>query len=128
MPPTPTHDLITDGALSRQISTAVSRQQSSVTTPPTVFTRTIRGASNLNGGTHNRLLRIMNPTTRGTIMLALDRGYFRVPTTFLERIDLKTASNYDPADALAPGDNFACRLILELARDLCCAPQVNYQS
>src|SRR6516225_5861392 len=48
----------------------------------------------------NRLARIFSPTSRRTLMLAIDHGYFQGPTTGLERVDINIVPLMPLADAL----------------------------
>jgi putative autoinducer-2 (AI-2) aldolase len=48
----------------------------------------------------NRLVRVFNPETGRTVMLAVDHGYFQGPTTGLERIDLTILPLVPYCDAL----------------------------
>ncbi len=48
----------------------------------------LKGSNELDWGMKNRLANIFDPTTKRTVMLAFDHGYFQGPTTGLERIDV----------------------------------------
>lgn len=48
----------------------------------------VKGAGNLDWGMKDRLMRIFNPKTGRTVMLAFDHGYIMGPTSGLERLDL----------------------------------------
>jgi len=60
----------------------------------------LKGAGALDWGMKNRLARVFNPATGGTVMLAIDHGYFQGPTTGLERIDLNIVPLIPYCDAL----------------------------
>jgi putative autoinducer-2 (AI-2) aldolase len=60
----------------------------------------LRGSNSLDWGMKNRLARIFDSSTRKTVMLAVDHGYFQGPTTGLERIDLAIVPLVPQADAL----------------------------
>jgi putative autoinducer-2 (AI-2) aldolase len=60
----------------------------------------VKGGNSLDWGMKNRLGRIFNPSSRRTVMLAVDHGYFQGPTTGLERIDISIVPLVPYADAL----------------------------
>ncbi len=60
----------------------------------------LKGSGRLDGGVQNRLALMFRGDSGGTVMLAVDHGYFQGPTTGLERIDLSIAPIVDGADAL----------------------------
>jgi putative autoinducer-2 (AI-2) aldolase len=60
----------------------------------------IKGCGALDWGMQSRLARIFRPSTRRTVMLAIDHGYFQGPTTGLERVDLSIVPLLPYADAL----------------------------
>ena len=60
----------------------------------------LKGAGALDWGMQSRLARIFQPSTRRTVMLAIDHGYFQGPTTGLERVDLSIVPLLSMADAL----------------------------
>ena len=60
----------------------------------------IKGCGALDWGMQSRLARIFRPSTRRTVMLAIDHGYFQGPTTGLERVDLSIVPLLPWADAL----------------------------
>jgi putative autoinducer-2 (AI-2) aldolase len=60
----------------------------------------LKGSNALDWGMRNRLERIFDPTSRRTVMLAFDHGYFQGPTTGLERLDLAIPPLLEYADAL----------------------------
>ncbi len=60
----------------------------------------LKGSISLDWGMQNRLARIFNPSSRRTVMLAIDHGYFQGPTTGLERVDLNIIPLLPFADAL----------------------------
>jgi putative autoinducer-2 (AI-2) aldolase len=60
----------------------------------------LKGAGALDWGMQNRLARIFNPSSRRTVMLAIDHGYFQGPTSGLERIDLNIVPLLPYANAL----------------------------
>lgn len=62
--------------------------------------RGLKGSDTLDWGMRNRLERIFDPTSRRTVMLAFDHGYFQGPTTGLERLDLAIPPLIEYADAL----------------------------
>ncbi len=71
------------------------------TTPsPAIAGQEMKGSGALDWGMRNRLERIFDPTSRRTVMLAFDHGYFQGPTTGLERLDLSIPPLADYADAL----------------------------
>ncbi len=61
---------------------------------------TLKGCGSLDWGMQSRLARIFNPHSNRTVMLAFDHGYFRGPTTGLERIDLSIAPLFADTDVL----------------------------
>src|SRR5580693_5442320 len=69
-----------------------------------VLTRTepfpLKGCGALDWGMQSRLARVFRPSTRRTVMLAIDHGYFQGPTTGLERVDLSILPLLPYADAL----------------------------
>ncbi len=60
----------------------------------------LKGCGALDWGMQSRLARIFRPTTKRTVMLAIDHGYFQGPTTGLERVDLNIVPLLPYADAL----------------------------
>jgi putative autoinducer-2 (AI-2) aldolase len=60
----------------------------------------LKGLGTLDWGMRNRLERIFDPSSRRTVMLAFDHGYFQGPTTGLERLDLAIPPLIEYADAL----------------------------
>jgi 3-hydroxy-5-phosphonooxypentane-2,4-dione thiolase len=60
----------------------------------------IKGCGALDWGMQSRLARIFRPSSRRTVMLAIDHGYFQGPTTGLERVDLSIVPLLPYADAL----------------------------
>jgi putative autoinducer-2 (AI-2) aldolase len=60
----------------------------------------IKGCGALDWGMQSRLARIFRPSSRRTVMLAIDHGYFQGPTTGLERVDLSIVPLLSYADAL----------------------------
>jgi 3-hydroxy-5-phosphonooxypentane-2,4-dione thiolase len=60
----------------------------------------IKGCGALDWGMQSRVARIFRPSTRRTVMLAIDHGYFQGPTTGLERVDLSIVPLLPYADAL----------------------------
>ncbi len=60
----------------------------------------LKGSATLDWGMRNRLERILDPSSRRTVMLAFDHGYFQGPTTGLERLDLAIPPLIEYADAL----------------------------
>ena len=60
----------------------------------------LKGSNNLDWGMKNRLAQIFDPVSGRAVMLAFDHGYFRGPTTGLERIDLNIVPLAPHADAL----------------------------
>jgi 3-hydroxy-5-phosphonooxypentane-2,4-dione thiolase len=60
----------------------------------------IKGCGALDWGMQSRLARIFRPSTRRTVMLAIDHGYFQGPTSGLERVDLSIVPLLPYADAL----------------------------
>jgi 3-hydroxy-5-phosphonooxypentane-2,4-dione thiolase len=60
----------------------------------------ITGCGALDWGMQSRLARIFRPSTRRTVMLAIDHGYFQGPTSGLERVDLSIVPLLPYADAL----------------------------
>jgi putative autoinducer-2 (AI-2) aldolase len=60
----------------------------------------LKGSANHDWGMKARLVRIFNPASGRTVMLAFDHGYFQGPTTGLERIDLTIAPIAAHADVL----------------------------
>ena len=60
----------------------------------------VKGAGALDWGMQNRLSRIFNPEPGKTVMLAFDHGYFQVPTTGIERLDLNIAPLIPYSDVL----------------------------
>ncbi len=60
----------------------------------------LKGCESLDWGMKNRLAKIFSPTTRRTVMLAVDHGYFMGPTTGLERIDININPLLQYADTL----------------------------
>src|SRR5258706_5944277 len=60
----------------------------------------LKGSGSLDWGMSSRLARVFNPETGGTVMLAIDHGYFQGPTTGLERVDLNIVPLMPLADAL----------------------------
>src|ERR1700722_6464952 len=60
----------------------------------------LKGAGALDWGMQSRLARIFQPSTRRTVMLAIDHGYFQGPATGLERVDLSIVPLLSMADAL----------------------------
>src|SRR6516162_4355378 len=60
----------------------------------------LKGSGALDWGMQNRLARIFNPSSKRTVMLAIDHGYFQGPTTGLERVDLSILPLLPYADAL----------------------------
>jgi putative autoinducer-2 (AI-2) aldolase len=75
-----------------------SRFAASVPARPEAFP--IKGCGALDWGMQSRLARIFRPSTRRTVMLAIDHGYFQGPTTGLERVDLSIVPLLPYADAL----------------------------
>ena len=75
-----------------------SRFAASVSARPEAFP--IKGCGALDWGMQSRLARIFRPSTRRTVMLAIDHGYFQGPTTGLERVDLSIVPLLPYADAL----------------------------
>jgi putative autoinducer-2 (AI-2) aldolase len=59
----------------------------------------LKGSAHLDWGMKNRL-RIFNPKTGRTVVLAFDDGYFQGPTTGLERIDINIVPLAEYADVL----------------------------
>jgi putative autoinducer-2 (AI-2) aldolase len=78
--------------------TESSRFAASVSARPEAFP--IKGCGALDWGMQSRLARIFRPSTRRTVMLAIDHGYFQGPTTGLERVDLSIVPLLPYADAL----------------------------
>ena len=60
----------------------------------------LKGSGSLDWGMQNRLARVFRPSTRRTVMLAIDHGYFQGPTTGLERVDITILPLVQYADAL----------------------------
>ena len=60
----------------------------------------LKGCGALDWGMQSRLARVFRPSTRRTVMLAIDHGYFQGPTTGLERVDLSIVPLLPYADAL----------------------------
>lgn len=60
----------------------------------------IKGCGALDWGMQSRLARIFRPSTRRTVMLAIDHGYFQGPTTGLERVEESIVPLLPYADAL----------------------------
>jgi 3-hydroxy-5-phosphonooxypentane-2,4-dione thiolase len=60
----------------------------------------LKGCGALDWGLQSRLARVFRPSTRRTVMLAIDHGYFQGPTTGLERVDLSIVPLLPYADAL----------------------------
>src|SRR5947207_691871 len=60
----------------------------------------LKGASGLDWGMQSRLARVFRPADGRTVMLAIDHGYFRGPTSGLERVDLSIVPLLRYADAL----------------------------
>src|SRR6266508_6524666 len=60
----------------------------------------LKGSHQLDWGMKNRLARVFDPASGRTVMLAIDHGYFRGPTTGLERIDLSIVPLLPSCDAL----------------------------
>ena len=60
----------------------------------------LKGSNSLDWGMKNRLVRIFNPESGRTVMLAIDYGYFQGPTTGLERIDINILPLVPYADTL----------------------------
>ena len=75
-----------------------ARFAASVPARPEAFP--IKGCGALDWGMQSRLARIFRPSTRRTVMLAIDHGYFQGPTTGLERVDLAIVPLLPYADAL----------------------------
>ena len=75
-----------------------ARFAASVLTQPEPFP--IKGCGALDWGMQSRLARIFRPSTRRTVMLAIDHGYFQGPTSGLERVDLSIVPLLPYADAL----------------------------
>jgi 3-hydroxy-5-phosphonooxypentane-2,4-dione thiolase len=75
-----------------------ARFQSSVPARQEAFQ--LKGCGALEWGMQSRLASIFRPTTRRTVMLAIDHGYFQGPTTGLERVDLSVVPLLPYADAL----------------------------
>src|SRR5215469_1933679 len=75
-----------------------ARFAASVPARPEAFP--IKGCGALDWGMQSRLARIFRPSTRRTVMLAIDHGYFQGPTTGLERVDLSIVPLLPYADAL----------------------------
>jgi putative autoinducer-2 (AI-2) aldolase len=71
-----------------------------LTASDVVGSASLKGSSALDWGMRNRLERIFDPTSRRTVMLAFDHGYFQGPTTGLERLDLAIPPLIEYADAL----------------------------
>ena len=79
-------------------ATSGARFQPAVPPPSTIFP--LKGCASLDWGMQSRLARIFRPSTRRTVMLAIDHGYFQGPTTGLERVDLSILPLLPYADAL----------------------------
>jgi len=75
-----------------------ARFAASIPSRPEAFP--IKGCGALDWGMQSRLARIFRPSTRRTVMLAIDHGYFQGPTTGLERVDLSIVPLLPYADAL----------------------------
>jgi 3-hydroxy-5-phosphonooxypentane-2,4-dione thiolase len=60
----------------------------------------LKGSGAYDWGMQNRLARIFRPSSRRTVMLAFDHGYFQGPTSGLERVDLTIVPLAKHADAL----------------------------
>jgi putative autoinducer-2 (AI-2) aldolase len=60
----------------------------------------LKGCGALDWGMQSRLARIFKPTSKRTVMLAIDHGYFQGPTSGLERVDLSIVPLLPYADAL----------------------------
>lgn len=71
-----------------------------VDVPQTSETFFLKGSNAYGWGMKNRLVRVFNPDSGRTVMLAFDHGYFQGPTTGLERIDVTIRPLAPYADAL----------------------------
>src|SRR5256886_11558807 len=60
----------------------------------------LKGSGSLDWRMSNRLARICRPDAGRTVMLAIDHGYFRGPTTGLDRVDVSILPLVPLADAL----------------------------